>query len=181
MSKKATKKKINSCRKGKRNENDLCHALNERFGEGAFARIPTSGARSRSVKNKDAKVAYTGDLITPENFRFSIESKSANINIDFFASNATFDKWLKQAMDDAASVDKIPMLCWKQPRKGWVVALPGRIWASNGGYPPYYLRYACGTEQFRWGWIVCRLDALLKANPKDDFWFKALPKEGRDE
>jgi len=168
------KKRINSCRKGANAELELAKILTERFGM-TFARVGvSSGARVKNTKLPDSAIGVmTGDLIVPDGFRFAIECKSVNVNIDFYAESLQFDKWLRQATDDAQSIGKIPMLCWKQYRKGWIVAVPARCaFKDCGRFPHYYIRYGHDTVRWKWGWIVCRLDALLETNQEREFWFK---------
>ena len=173
MTKQPTKKKVNSKRKGNRAELELAKILTKHFGT-PFARVGvSSGARTKNTKLPGNAVSVmTGDLIEPAGFRFSIESKSVNIDIDFFEPSAAFEKWLRQATDEAESVGKLPMLCWKQPYKGWLVAVPARSFKFGGNYGAYYVRYANNTQQWLWGWIVLRLDALLEVNQDThEFWF----------
>jgi len=165
-------KRINSKAKGDRAEREIAKILTEHFGV-PFARVGvTSGARPKQVKlDGHAKKAYTGDLILPDGFRFSIEAKSVNIDVDFFDESAAFERWLSQATEDAESIGKLPMLCWKVAYKGWLVALPIFAFTNYGSYGTYYVRYANNTERWRWGWIIKRLDALLEANQEWEFWF----------
>ena len=169
---KTTKKRINSKAKGNAAERELAKILTEHFGV-PFARVGvTSGARPKQVQlDRNAKEAHTGDLIPPDGFKFSVEAKSVNIDIDFFDISIPFERWLQQASEDAKSIGKLPMLCWKRNRKGWLAALPARgVFRESGSYGDYYVRY--GYNAINWGWIVCRLDALLEANPECEFWFE---------
>jgi Holliday junction resolvase len=172
------KKKINSKQKGNRTERELAKILTEHFSELFdeeidFARVgASSGARVKNTKlPSHATVVMTSDLIVPKGFRFSVECKATKENIDLLQESALLEKWLQQATDDANSIGNMPMLCWKQYYKGWYCAMPGRAFANIGGYPANYVRYACGTPKWHWGWYVFRLDALLVANPKREFWF----------
>jgi len=166
---KPAKKRINSKRKGNRAEWELAKILTERFNM-PFARVGVaSGARVKNTRLPDNAIeVMTGDLIPPPGFRFSIESKSEKVDIDLLAPSVQFDKWLKQATCDADSISKIPMLCWKRHRKGWIVAIPSKT-LKNGVLPLHYTSYGFGV--LHRGWIVCRLDALLEANDDRHFWF----------
>ena len=167
------KKRINSKRKGSTAERKLADILSERFGV-QFARVgASSGARVKNTKLPDNAVeVLTGDLMVPPGFRFSIECKAVNVNINFLDESLQFDKWLCQTTNDAKSIGKIPMLCWKQNRKDWIVAVPAYgAFKDCGRFPPYYICYGQNTAQWKWGWIVCRLDALLKIDD-DRFWFE---------
>ena len=161
------KKKINSKGKGNRAELELAKILSARFGV-SFARVGvSSGARPKQVKlDSMATETLTGDLIVPEGFRFSVECKAVNKDVDLLAESALLDKFLKQAAVDADSIGKMPLLCWKRNRKGWIVALPTWAYRQFGERPQHYVKYA--------GWVIAKLDILL---PEDkpycyEFWFE---------
>ena len=105
----------------------------------SFARVGvSSGARPKQVKlDSMATETLTGDLIVPEGFRFSVECKAVNKDVDLLADSALLDKFLEQAAVDADSIGKMPLLCWKRNRKGWIVALPGgaeeKMESGDGG------------------------------------------------
>ena len=160
------KKKINSKGKGNRAELELAKLLTRKFGA-PFARVGvSSGARPKQVKlDGQATETFTGDLIVPEGFRFSVECKAVNKDVDLLAESALLDKFLHQAATDAESIGKIPLLCWKRNRKGWIVAVPTWAYRQYGERPLYYVKYT--------GWIIAKLDVLL---PEDkpycyEFWF----------
>jgi hypothetical protein len=149
------KKKINSKNKGNRAELELSKILTQRFGE-PFARVGvSSGARPKQVKlDGHATETFTGDLIVPEGFKFSVECKAVNVDVDFLAESALLDKFLHQATDDAKSIGKLPLLCWKRNRKGWIAALPANVFAnSSTAYPLYCVLYRC--------WAIVKLESLL--------------------
>ena len=158
------KRKINSKQKGSRAELELAKILTERFGT-AFARVGVaSGARVKNTKLPDNAVGVmTGDLIVPSGFKFSIESKSVNIGIDFLDQSAQFDKWLFQAKDDAESIGKIPLLCWKRNRKGWIAAVP--LYAFTKSVTPYPLYFSMYRS-----WVIVKLETLLSIK-NGLFWF----------
>jgi Holliday junction resolvase len=115
----------------------------------------------------------SGDVICPENFRYSIECKSYNVNIDFFSKSALVDEWRKQAVEDANKVGKVPMICWKRPRKGWVVMIPLAVQFinSNESY-----RHICKHYCYYNGWAVMRIEELFRI--EDKFFFKTEMKFG---
>lgn len=157
-------KRINSKHKGNRAELELAKILTKRFGV-PFARIGvSSGARPKQVKlDGSAKQIFTSDLIVPSGFRFSVECKSVNKDVDLLDQSALLDKFLKQVSDDAASIEKIPLLCWKRNRKGWIAVLPERyVFSSSTVFTHYYSIYR--------EWVVCYLDALLEIE-QPNFWF----------
>ena len=160
------KKKINAKKKGNRAELELAKILTKRFGQ-PFARVGvTSGARPKQVKlDGKASETFTGDLIVPEGFRFSVECKAVNINVDLLAPSALLDKFLKQVWIDARSIEKQPLLCWKRNNKGWIVAIPCTEFKGDMKYPSHFAGYR--------GWVVCRLDALMEIEIQD-FWFELV-------
>ena len=156
------KKRINSKRKGNAAELELSKILTERFGV-LFARVGvSSGARPKQVKLDDkAAETFTGDLIVPEKFRFSIECKAVNKTVDYLERSALLDKFLQQATTDAASIGKLPMVCWKRNRKGWLAVVPVPVF-TRSELPLY-----CGCYN---RWFICKLETLLEAD--SHFWFE---------
>jgi len=168
------KTRINSKNKGSRAKLELAKILTKRFGL-PFARVGvTSGARVKNTMLPDNAIGVmTGDIIAPPGFRFSIESKSVNINIDFLDSSAQFDKWLLQATTDAKSIEQIPLLAWKRNRKGWIVAVPSRAFVCTGmQFPAYYARYR--------DWLIFKLETLLAIH-SPCFWFVPISKKEESE
>jgi hypothetical protein len=163
------KKRIHSKRKGNRAELELAKILTERFGV-PFARVGvSSGARPKQVKlDGRAKQSFTSDLVVPDGFRFSVECKAVNVDVDLLDRNAWFDKSLEQAENDASSIGKIPMLCCKRSRKGWIIAIPlHHSFKYCGNVPTYRSIYRT--------WLVCRLDALLVCNQAEEaFWWDTI-------
>jgi hypothetical protein len=131
----------------------------------------SSGARPKQVNlDSSAKQAFTSDLVVPSGFRFSVECKSVNKDVDLLDQSALLDKFLKQVTDDAASIGKIPLLCWKRHRKGWIVVLPERdVFGKCIVFTNYYSVYR--------EWLVCYLDALLEID-QPDFWFDNIEEVG---
>jgi hypothetical protein len=159
-----TTQKINSKSKGNRAELELSKIFSKRFNL-PFARVGvSSGARPKQVKlDGQAAEIFTGDLVVPTGFRFSIESKSTAGNVDLLNQSALLDKFLQQAEGDAKSIGKLPMLCWKRNRKGWIAAVPSQALRFTGEMlPMYHLRYR--------DWLVCNLEALL-AMKSPCVWF----------
>jgi hypothetical protein len=158
------KRKINSKRKGNRAELEIAKILTKRFGM-PFARVGvSSGARPKQV-NLDgrAKESFTGDLVTPMGFKFSVECKAVNQDVDLLDRSALLDKFLSQARMDAAFIRKLPMCCWKRNRKGWMAVVPERyVFRQRIVFTNYYSVYR--------EWLVCSLDALL-AIDDPGFWF----------
>jgi len=156
------KKRINSKRKGSTAELELAKILKKRFCL-PFERVGvSSGARPKQVKLDDkSKETFTGDLTVPEGFRFSVECKAVNKEVDLLAPSALLDKFLTQAEEDAVSIGKQPLLCWKRNRKGWIAAV----------YITAFYRNAVPVHCVAYGkWFICKLETLLEQT--DEFWFE---------
>lgn len=160
---KEKKKKINSGRKGKGRERDIVKLLTERFGPG-FSRSIGSGNRWSQVANlpKHARDTFSGDLVTPANFKFSVESKGGYDDIDlnsvFDGGHKEIDAFLNQASSDAERCGRAPLCVWKKNRKPYIAIiktaiLPTREW-------DYKLTYR--------DWTLVNFKELLKE--PDNFW-----------
>lgn len=158
------KKKLNSGGKGKRREREVAKILNERFG-GGFSRSVGSGNRWSQVANlpKHAQDTFSGDLVTPENFAFTIESKGGYDDVDlvsvFDGGHSQIDEFIEQAQFDADRCGRKPLVVWKKSRKPLIaiiktVDLPRLNW-------PYMLVYR--------DWTIVNLEELLKES--NAFWF----------
>ncbi len=158
------KKKINSGGKGKRREREIAKVLNDRFG-GGFSRSVGSGNRWSQVANlpKHAQDTFSGDLVTPEHFGFTIESKGGYDDVDLVSAfedgHAQIDEFLKQAQFDADRVKRKPIVVWKKSRKPLLaiiktIDLPNIKW-------DYHMTYK--------DWSIVWFDILLKE--PDSFWF----------
>jgi hypothetical protein len=162
------KKKINTGRKGKRREREVAKVLNERFG-GGFSRTIGSGNRTKQVTflPKHAQDTFSGDLVTPENFAFTIESKGGYDDVDlvsaFDGGHSQIDEFLKQAEFDADGCNRKPMVVWKKSRKPHLgilktLDLPHMNW-------PYRMAYR--------EWSIVPFEELLKE--PDSYWFTQNP------
>ena len=109
---------INSKKKGNRVELEIAKIFCERFGK-EFCRVPQSGAFGTNYRKtnlrEDAIEILSGDIITPEEFRFSIEVKSRkDFNFfDFFNKKSELHDWLNQCEKDADASSKMPLLIVK--------------------------------------------------------------------
>lgn len=154
---------INSKQKGNSWERALCKILKERFLGKDFSRVPTSGAffgksnkEKRSLAEDNVKEVLSGDIICPSNFRFSIECKSyANISFwDLFNESSDLHSWIKQCSEDAAFVNKDPLLVVK----------------INNHKPFAVIKLGCDGYIFEHrGFFFYNLDDLLKFD--DSFFF----------
>ena len=123
------KKKVNAVEKGKRVERELAKLLYKRFNK-HFSRTIGSGNRWGQVSNmpQHAQDTFTGDLVCPENFAFTIESKGGyedeiDLNSVLFDGNARLDGFLKQAEDESKECGRKPLILWKRSRKPWLSML----------------------------------------------------------
>ena len=118
---------VNGKQKGNGQERKLANLLSKRFESvtgisQGFRRNPDSGSffgasNQKRKETHDTTHAHFGDLICPDNFKFSIESK-------FYKSGPTFasivkdkitqwDTWIAQAHQDAVNSKKEMMLIIK--------------------------------------------------------------------
>jgi hypothetical protein len=126
--KKFGKNEMNSKKKGNRSELYIANLLSERFGL-TFKRVPASGAHGTNLAKtdirQDAKEILSGDIICPQNFKFSIEVKSrANFNFwDLLNKEDTeTDDWIKQAEEEAIiSKKKMLLIVRANNRKPFAV------------------------------------------------------------
>jgi len=141
----------NPKKKGNAFELRCAKQLTERFGS-AFSRSPNSGAFGTTHESAQ----LMGDLITPQNFRFSVECKSG-YNLDFqcfFADSGHRRKLLsffKQAAKDANAQSKQPMVIYKKNNRAAWAFIRDESWPQNG--PDEYVVVA--------GWRGAPIAALL--------------------
>ena len=166
-------KKIKSGKKGKRVELEVVKDLNIRFSE-ILSKNPNAGRFSRSVGSgnrwsqnvhlsKAAKDVYSGDIVCPEKFKFTLESKGGYNDIDlctaFGGGQSELDSFLKQAESDAERCGRKPMLLWKKDRK------PRLAFIKTTDMPkkdfPIFFRYG--------DWTAVHFEELVKED--DGFFF----------
>ncbi|NIQ12987.1 MAG: hypothetical protein GTO02_00815 [Candidatus Dadabacteria bacterium] len=121
------KKKVNAVQKGKRVERALAKVLTEKFGDTGFSRTIGSGNRWAHVASlpQHAQDTFTGDLVCPENFAFTVESKGGyeaeiDLNSILFNGNARFNGFLEQAEHESNQSGRKPLILWKRSRKPWL-------------------------------------------------------------
>lgn len=167
-------KKINSKKKGNRNELEFAKILTKRFEKG-FSRSVGSGNRwsQTAFLPKHAQKVFSSDLVVPKNFKFAIEVKGGYNGIDlnaiFVRGNSDLDKFLVQAYKDAKRAGKRPLLAWKKDRKPWLVFILTKD-AQNLDFK-YMLHYN--------KWIAVALDDFLKLD--DSFFFSSTEKKEKSE
>lgn len=125
--------RINSKNKGSAFEREIAHLLTEIFKKD-FSRTPGSGAftggknRVRTAGLSDAATTtLTGDLIIPTGFPFSIECKSyAKMpwHQIMHGECKQLDGWLKQAIEDANSINLTQLIIIKINHNGMFFVIP---------------------------------------------------------
>lgn len=119
--------KVNGKAKGNSYERSVSNKLSERFAaytgiEKSFRRSSDSGSffgasNQKRIAQYDTSKATFGDIITPDNFRFSIECKNYKTAPTFKSimngSVKQWDDWLKQASQDAVNSSKDLLLIVK--------------------------------------------------------------------
>lgn len=154
---------INSKKKGNRVELELSKILSDRFNQ-TFKRTPQSGAWSTFNRNsnvrEDAMEILAGDIITPANFKFSVESKSRQ-DFNFWDllsednPNLEIKEWLFQVEHDASLSGKEPLLYIKVNNRKPFVMFPRRLYEGKVTYGDY---------------TILRFDYFLQF--EDNFFFK---------
>ena len=118
---------VNGKNKGNSQERKLANLLSKRFESvtglaQGFRRNPDSGSffgasNQKRKETHDTTHAHFGDLICPDNFKFSVESKFYKAGPTFAAivkgKIAQWDIWMAQAKQDAVNSKKDVMLIIK--------------------------------------------------------------------
>lgn len=160
LNKKKERKKNTSKKKGNRGENELADILCERFPGKKFFRVVGSGNRGSQVDlPEEMKNAFTGDLVCPKFFSYTMEVKYGYSDIDlwslFTGQQKKIEEWMKQALRESSCLNKKPLICWRKPRQPWLAIL------QNAPEATPKLEYN--------GWSFVALTSLLEQ--PDDFWF----------
>lgn len=118
---------VNGKSKGSSFERKIANLISARFEsvtgiKQGWRRNPDSGSffgasNQKRKETHDLTHAHFGDLICPDNFKYSIECKHYNAGPTFSAivkgTITQWDKWLEQAEQDAANSKKEMMLIVK--------------------------------------------------------------------
>lgn len=123
------KKRINSRTKGNTFENKICKILNEKFNTTDFMRSPGSGAFATSHKLPE-HLQIHGDLITPKNFRFTIECKKGYNKESLssvFNPKSNLISFIEQAETDAKKENKDFILVFAQDRQPIIILINSKI------------------------------------------------------
>ena len=118
------KPRVNSKRKGANFERKIAQKLNERFNTTDFNRTPGSGAFGSTHQLPQHLIVH-GDLITPQNFKYTIECKNGyNVELDdLFKPKSDFFKFIEQAKMDARRACREWMVIYKKDRRKEMVVV----------------------------------------------------------
>jgi hypothetical protein len=176
---------INSKKKGNRGERKIVDILNKHFSTKEFARVPASGATSTiHTLSKGSVKSYCGDIITPDNFKFSIENK-CGYDIDLYnifkedsGDRNQFVDFINQSKKDSEKVVGIfPMVIYTRTRKKPLIGFQKNVIPENFIlYLNQYLSLTLKKESFENNknetedWIFADLNEVLSKFPKRFFF-----------
>lgn len=151
-------KRVNSRTKGNSFERKICTILNKRFNTDYFNRSPGSGAYA-TTKVLPKEYQIHGDLITPVNFRFSVECKKGykNINIDSLLNKKSeLWKFIDQAINDSKKSNKLPLIVYQQDRRDILILAQEGVFVKTKkrisflGWEIHTLTDALSFEDSQW-------------------------------
>ena len=151
------KPRVNSKRKGATFERKIAQKLNERFKTTEFSRTPGSGAFGSTHQLPQHLIVH-GDLITPQNFKYTIECKNGyNVELDdLFKPKGDFYKFIEQAKQDARRANREWMVIYKKDRKKELVVVDGPLGSLShficvdGKYYIYLLKDVLALPEGFW-------------------------------
>tara|TARA_R110000744_G_scaffold79783_2_gene156578 strand:+ start:357 stop:863 length:507 start_codon:yes stop_codon:yes gene_type:complete len=122
------KPRVNSKKKGANFERKIAQMFNERFKTTEFNRTPGSGAFGSTHQLPQYLIVH-GDLITPQNFKYTIECKNGyNLELDdLFKPKSDFFRFIEQAKADAKRCSREWMLIYKKDRRKELVVVDGPL------------------------------------------------------
>jgi len=173
---------VNSKKKGNRGERKIVEMLNNHFDTKEFARVPASGAISTIHKlSKNSIKSYCGDIVTPDNFRFSVENKYG-YEVDLYnlfqednGDKRKIQDFIDQAIKDSSKVSGIePMVIYTRTRKKPLVAIRKLVLTTDLlNSLNQYIVFKYKKEE----WIVSDLNEILRNFPKEFFFLDNCEKE----
>jgi hypothetical protein len=162
----AKKKRKNSRTKGNTFERKVCKILNDFFETTEFIRSPGSGAFS-TTHNLPEHLKFSGDLITPRTFKYTIECKKGynkeNLG-SIFNPRSDLISFIDQAEKDSAKINKNFLLIMQQDRKEILCLLNEKkslalaTYAENRDHIYLHLKHG--------DYIICKLEDLLDETRK---------------
>lgn len=152
------KPRVNSKKKGASFERKIANLLNERFNTKEFCRTPGSGAFGTTHQLPQHLIVH-GDLITPQNFRYTIECKNGyNLEIaDLLSSKNELNKFIEQAKVSAVKSSRKWMVIYKKNHSKELVIVESKI--------PHLRNYICISDNC----YVYQLKDVVSL--PDEFWF----------
>ena len=158
------KKKVNSRNKGNAFERSIAKLLNEKFSTDEFNRSPGSGAFATTHKLPEHLKIF-GDLITPKDFKYTIECKKGYNKENIYSLlNDSSKVWefIHQSEKDAAACGKLALLLYKQDRQKTLAI------AKDGFFPPYIKNICIISDSTGWAKKsrIYYLEELLEKIPK---------------
>ena len=126
-------KRKNSKAKGSAFERKVAKILNEHFETTDFQRSPGSGAYA-TTHNLPDHLKIHGDLITPQNFIYSIECKKGYNNLDIYSlldPKSKIYEFIKQAEKDANQAKKEAIVLMAQDRRDIIALIKQDSHISN--------------------------------------------------
>jgi hypothetical protein len=147
--------------------------LNEHFNTTEFMRSPGSGAFS-TTHNLPEHLKFSGDLITPKNFRFIIECKKGynkeNLGSTFNTKSDLLN-FIQQADRDARKIQKQFLIVFQQDRKDMlcIFSKNTNLMLADKAALIDNLLLTIGVETY----VMCRLPELLSITRKfncDHLW-----------
>ena len=126
-------KRKNSKAKGSAFERKVAKILNEHFETTDFQRSPGSGAYA-TTHNLPDHLKIHGDLITPQNFIYSIECKKGYNNLDMYSlldPKSKIYEFIKQAEKDADQAKKEAIVLMAQDRRDIIALIKQDSHISN--------------------------------------------------
>lgn len=163
------KKRKNSRTKGNSFERKVAGILNEHFNTTEFMRSPGSGAFS-TTHNLPEHLKFSGDLITPKNFRFIIECKKGYNKENLgsaFNNKSDLLNFIRQADRDARKIHKEFLIVFQQDRKDILCIFNNNtnVFLSCKAAAIDHLILTIGKESY----LMCRLPELLSLTRQFNF------------
>tara|TARA_R110002020_G_scaffold59341_3_gene161846 strand:- start:1150 stop:1695 length:546 start_codon:yes stop_codon:yes gene_type:complete len=167
---KKKKKKVNSRTKGNTFERSMAKLLNEKFSTDEFSRSPGSGAFATTHKLPEHLKIF-GDLITPKEFKYTIECKKGYNKENIYSLlNDSSKVWefIRQSEKDAEACGKLALLLYKQDRQKTLAI------AKDGFFPQYIKNICIISDSTGWGkkYRIYYFEELLEKIPKQQ-WYTA--------
>ncbi|AXH72724.1 MAG: hypothetical protein [Caudoviricetes sp.] len=175
------KKKVNGKKKGNSYEREISNKFSERFKEvtgieKSFRRNTDSGSffggqNKTRTEQYDLNNACFGDIMTPVNFKFTLECKSyhsAPTVASILKHNIkNWDEWIEQSESDAESANKKQFLVVKYNNIPEMVIIKDDLTHLGVNYAIQYHEYK-----------VYNLNDILQL--PDDFFFEIEDKKAED-